>query len=212
MSMEQKPRFFDYDGAFMRFLQNVVDLIFLNLLFVVGCLPVLTAGGSLLALYEVSLSHCRYGRSKSILKEFWRAYRRHLRAGLLLTPVLVLVIGSLVLDFMWLESLSGTLLSGFLLALLVILALVLGMLLSYFLPLMSEGSFSLWEATQKALYYSVINWPRAVLLSVIRSGFVVLCLHIPLVFLASLPVFLIIGCSLCVLLYSMLLQSTLPEN
>lgn len=210
--MEQKPRFFDYDGAFMRFLQNVVDLIFLNLLFVVGCLPVLTVGGSLLALYEVSLSHCRYGRSKGILKEFWRAYRRHLRAGLLLTPVLALVIGSLVLDFMWLGSLSGTVRSGFLLALLVILALVLGMLLSYFLPLMSEGELSLWEATQKALYCCVIYWPRALLLSVIRSGFVVLCLHIPLVFLSSMPVFLIIGCSLCVLLYCMLLQSTLPEN
>lgn len=210
--MEQKPRFFDYGGAFMRFLQNVVELIFLNLLFVVGCLPILTIGSSLLALYEVSLSHCRYGRSKGILKEFLRAYRRHLWHGLLLTPILVLVIGALILDFMWLGSLSGSMRSGFLLALLVLLTLMLGMLLSYFLPLMSEGELSLWGAAQEALYYCLMYWPRALLLGVIRIGFIVLCLHVPLVFMASLPVFLVIGCSLCVLLYSLFLQSTLPEK
>lgn len=196
----------------MRFLQNVVDLIFLNLLFVVGCLPVLTIGGSLLALYEVSLAHCRYGRSKGILKEFWRSYRRHLRSGLLLTPILLLVIGALILDFMWLGSLSGSLLHGALLALLVILALLAGMILSYFLPLMSEGEMSLWQAAQEAFYSCLLYWNRALLLSVIRIGFVVLCLHVPFVLLATLPAFLIIGCSLCVLLYCMFLCSTIPEE
>lgn len=212
MSMERKPRFFDYDGAFMRFLQNVVDLIFLNILFIVGCLPILTIGGSLLALYEVSLSHTRYGRSKVIFKEFWHSYKRHLKSGLLLTVILVVVIGALLLDFMWLGTMPGGLLAGAMLALVVLLSLLLGMILSYFLPVMGEGEMSLWAAAEKAFYYSLEYWSRALLLSVIRIGFVMLCLHIPLVFLSSLPIFLIIGCSLCALLYCMLLQSTISEE
>ena len=196
----------------MRFLQNVVDLIFLNLLFIVGCLPVLTIGVSLLAMYEVSMSHCRYGRSKMIFREFFRAYRRHLKSGLLLTPILIVCVTALILDFMWLGSMSGSLLSGALLALMVILVLLFGMIFSYFCPLMAENDMSLWEAAQEAFCAALMYWPRAVLLSVIRIGFVTLCLHVPIVFMSTMPVFLIIGCSLCVLLYCMLLQSTLPEN
>lgn len=196
----------------MRFLQNVVDLIFLNVLFVVGCLPILTTGTSLLALYEVTLSHCRYGRSKMIFREFLRSYRRHLRSGILLTPILVLVAGALILDFMWLGTLPGGLFAGVLLAFMGILALLLGMILSYFLPLMSEGDLSLWAAAQEAFRSCIVYGGRSLLLSVIRIGFVVLCLHVPIVFMSTLPVFLLIGCSLCVLLYCMFLQNTLPED
>ena len=209
--MERKPSFFDYGGAMMRFLQRVVELIFLNAMFLVGCIPVLTIGTSLLALNEVSMKHTRYG-SGVVWKEFFQAYRRHLRHGLLLTPILLVVIAALLLDFMWLGNLEGSVMAGALLAFMVLLTVFLAMFLSYFLPVMGEGKLTLWEGAQKAFYLCMLNWPRALLVGAVRIAYVFFSLRIPMFFMMTLPVFAFIGCSLCALLFSMLLENTIPTE
>ena len=211
VTMERKPGFFDYGGAMMRFLQRVVELIFLNAMFLVGCIPVLTIGTSLLALHEVSMSHTRYG-SNVVWKEFFQAYRRHLRSGILLTPILLVVGAALVLDFMWLGNMDGSMMAGALLAFVVLLTVLLGMIVSYFLPVMGEGKLTLWQAAQKAFYLCLLNWPRALLLSVVRIAYVFISLRLPMFFMTTLPVFAFIGCSLCALLFSMLLENTIPTE
>ena len=102
--------------------------------------------------------------------------------------------------------------AGALLAFMVLVAVLFGMLLSYFLPVMGEGNLTLWEAAQKAFYLCMLNWPRALLLSAVRIAYVFFALRIPMFFMMSLPVLAFIGCSLCALLFSMLLETTIPEE
>lgn len=46
---------FNLDNRFFSFMSNVGDVIILNLLFIVTCLPIITIGTSVTALYSVSM-------------------------------------------------------------------------------------------------------------------------------------------------------------
>ena len=47
--------FFSMDSPAMRFLSRVCDLMILNLMAIVCCIPIVTAGASLTALYTITL-------------------------------------------------------------------------------------------------------------------------------------------------------------
>lgn len=206
-----KPGFFDYGGQLWVFFQAFLSLIFLNLLFIVGSLGVVTFGASLLALTEVTIDRCRYGgEAFPIFQEFWKAYKRHLLRGIPLSIALILVAAALVLDYMWIAAGQG-LFPG-LFGLLGAITLILTMILVYYLPLLSTGKYSLWEGVIAAFFESFSHWGLALADAVIVLVAIVLCLYIPDIFVAMIPVFLIIGFALVARILLTLIVDTLPEE
>ena len=135
---ERKPGFFDYGGQLWVFCQGLLTLIFTNIMFLLGCLPVVTIGSSLLALTDVTLDRIRYGNeiAFSVFPDFWRAYKRHLRRGIPLSFALILVFGALVLDFLWIAGGQGLFqglfgVMGAITVILLLLLLILSLLLFY---------------------------------------------------------------------------------
>lgn len=130
---QRKPGFFDYGGQLWVFCQGLLSLIFLNAMFIIGSLPVLTVGTSLLALTEVTLDRIRYGgEAFSVFREFWQAYKRHMRRGIPLSLVLIPVAAALVLDFLWIAG--GQSLFPGLFGVMGAVTVILLMILSYYLP------------------------------------------------------------------------------
>lgn len=73
--------FFDPDSKPMQVLGSFADMIVLNLCFLAGCLPVVTVGASLSAMYAALLRRQR-GEGSSIFSAFWRDWKDNLRAGI----------------------------------------------------------------------------------------------------------------------------------
>lgn len=69
---------FGYDGAFYVYTSKIFDMLLLNFLWLVGCLPVITAGASFSALYFVTLHSVRED-GKGVFREFWRVWKRDLK-------------------------------------------------------------------------------------------------------------------------------------
>ena len=208
---ERKPGFFDYGGKLWAWCQAFLSLIFLNVLFLVGCLGVLTIGTSLLALTEVTLDRIRYENELfSVFRDFWKAYKRHLRRGIPLSIILFLVFGSLVLDYLWIAGGQG-LFPG-LFGVLGAVTIILLMILVYYLPLLSSGQYSLWDGVIAAFFESFSHWGLALVEAVLMVGAVLLCLYIPNIFVSMIPVFLIIGFSLCCRIMLSLIADTLPNG
>ena len=206
-----KPGFFDYGGQLWVFFQAFLSLIFLNLLFIVGSLGVVTLGASLLALTEVTIDRCRYGgEAFSIFQEFWKSYKRHLLRGIPLSIVLILVVAALVLDYMWIAAGQG-LFPG-LFGLLGAITLILTMILVYYLPLLTTGKYSLWEGVIAAFFESFSHWGLALADAAIVLVAILLCLYIPDIFVAMIPVFLIIGFALVARILLTLIVDTLPDE
>lgn len=73
---------FNMDSPLMRFLSWLADLVILNLCFLIGSLPLVTAGASLTALYSVCLKMVRNEES-GIFTGFWKAWKANLRQSTL---------------------------------------------------------------------------------------------------------------------------------
>lgn len=209
MRPDRKPGFFDYGGKLWGWCQSLLSVILLNLLFLLGCAPVLTIGTSVLALTELSLDRTRYGGEVfPIFKEFWQAYKRHLGRGIVLTVALVLVFGALFLDFLWLET---TPLFPGQFGLLAAVTVMLTMILVYYVPLLSSGNYRMWDCVIEAFFLSFSNWARSLPTALLLVALVVLCLLIPNLYLALLPVLLMVGFALIAAAIAAIVDITLPD-
>lgn len=76
--------FFSIDGKFFAVMSKVADLLFVALLWIVGCLPVVTVMTSTASMYYVVVKCIRFDCGR-VWPEFWEAYRNNLRQGIGLT-------------------------------------------------------------------------------------------------------------------------------
>ncbi|MCI6435817.1 MAG: YesL family protein, partial [Clostridiales bacterium] len=66
--------FFSPDSKFMQAMARIADLVILNLLFLVSCIPLVTIGAASAALYTVCF---RFGtdREQGVCRSYFRAFR-----------------------------------------------------------------------------------------------------------------------------------------
>ena len=90
---------FKLDSPLMRFLSNVADLIALNLIWLICCVPVITIGPSTTAMYCVARDITK-GDWPPVLKSFFREFRSNFKQSLLVFLALlvpVLLVGAYLL-------------------------------------------------------------------------------------------------------------------
>lgn len=71
---------FSYNSPVMRFLERVFDLVVLNLLTLVLCIPIVTAGSAMTALYK-TLFDIRQQKGRTLIT-FWQTFRAEFRPAL----------------------------------------------------------------------------------------------------------------------------------
>ena len=114
-------KFLAIDSPVMRVLGRLGDIIILNMIFVVGCIPVITIGTSLSALYAVAMKMAR-GEEPSVWKEFWNAYKRTFKQATICWLIMAVVAMLLFVDFRIIRVFQGSMYS----VMRVILAIILG--------------------------------------------------------------------------------------
>lgn len=72
------------EGPVMGFLEKCGQLIVLSVLWLLGCLPIVTVCTSNAALYYAVMKSVRRGQGSAV-REFWRSYRMNLLGGSVLT-------------------------------------------------------------------------------------------------------------------------------
>ena len=88
-------KIFDMDNPLMRALSVTADLILLNALFVIGCIPIPLWGASFTALNDV-VWHLVRNEEGYIIRSFFRSYKANLKRGAIL-GILFLLAGIVLL-------------------------------------------------------------------------------------------------------------------
>ncbi|MCD8353195.1 MAG: YesL family protein [Clostridiales bacterium] len=92
-------KFLQQDNSIVRLLNRMIDLIFLNVIWVVCSLPIVTLGATTTALYDVTL-RMAFREDTGLYRAFFRAFRKNLKKGTLLFLLTAGVGAVLVLDFL----------------------------------------------------------------------------------------------------------------
>ena len=67
-------RFFSMDNKFFTFMNKVADLCILNIICLVCCIPIVTAGASITAMYYVTLKMVR-NEEAYIVRSFFKSFK-----------------------------------------------------------------------------------------------------------------------------------------
>ena len=81
---------FNLDNGIMRFFSRVIDLVILNLLFIICCIPIVTIGASLTAMYSITLKMVRNEESH-IIREFLKSFKQNFRQGTILGAIAIII-------------------------------------------------------------------------------------------------------------------------
>lgn len=91
-------RLFNIDNPVMQFLSKMFDLIVLNLIFILSCIPIITIGASISALYYVCLKMLR-GEDPYIWQNFWKSFRQNFKQSTVVWLLFLAAVVILGMDF-----------------------------------------------------------------------------------------------------------------
>ena len=147
---------FDTDNFLMRFCEKVLDIVTVNLLFVVSCLPIVTIGVAKISLYQ-TIFEVKSSRRVPVFKTYMRAFKQNLKLGLQLglLELGILLISVVDLSIFWGQTgLGFQLIKAICLGILIFLTLV--MLASY--PIAARYDLTWKEVLQKGLLLVSFNF------------------------------------------------------
>ena len=140
------------EGPIFSFLDKVGQMILLSVVWIIGCLPVVTIATSTTALYYAVIKSIRrdYG---SALQEFWQSYKANLKRGIPITVCMALLGGLLGWNIQVLtaqEQPDNLLLWGS-----IILLAVLAATAVFICPVLSRFSMGAWKACRLAFVMAI---------------------------------------------------------
>lgn len=156
---------FSPNSKFMRAMSRIGDLLLLNFFFLLTCIPIITIGASITALYTVCF---RFGtdREEGVIRSYFRAFRDNFRQGCVLW-LIVLLCGatSAINTYVFYAMVSPIRYAFILFALLFVLVLLIS---GYIFPLLSQFSNGNHSTIRNALILSLGYLPRSVLIAVLN--------------------------------------------
>lgn len=200
---KKPPRFykiFDSENAFFRIMGVVFDLIELNLLTLLCCIPVVTAGASFTAMHN-TLWHMVRGEAGYVHTHFFAAFKRNFKQATLVWLVCLAVIVVMVGDVMVLGQLGGVM-HDVLLMVLVIVGLLAVSVAQYYFVFLSRYEGAIKVQLRNAAMAAIGFLPRTAGMLVILVAFGFLY---SLVLVYIIPLLILLGLTLpqycCALLY-----------
>lgn len=160
---------FDPDSLVMHFISRFCDIVVLNVVFLLTCIPLFTIGAANAALYDV-VFRMDTDREEKLLAAYFRAFRENFRQSTQLWLALLLFGAATCLNmtrFSFLGESSYFLGYGlFVISMLVLLLEVF--VFSYGFPLFSRFRNSTRQTALNALLLAIGNLPRTLVLTVIN--------------------------------------------
>ena len=146
---------FNLDGPVLQFVNKIVYSVYLNILWFICCIPVITAGASTTALFYVTLKIAK-NEEGNITKAFFHSFRENLRQSTLIWLIL-LVLGIIlgadgyILYHMRFENVFWTLCT----AVFCVAAAAYAIVLMYIFPLLARFDNTVGAMFKNALFIGV---------------------------------------------------------
>ena len=195
-------KIFDFDSPVMRFLSRMGDLMILNLVVFLCCLPIITIGASVTAMHYVMLKLVR-GEEGYILKDYFKSFKLNFRQATVIWLIMLAFIAVFVGDYI-IFHFSIIEFPKVLIILVLAIALLLFMLSTYIFPVLSRFDNTIKNTIKNGCIMSLLAIPKAMLMVLLTVSPILIIWFIPQ---ATVLVF-IFGISLPAYLSAMLYSGT----
>lgn len=158
-------RFFNMDNKFFVFMGKIADLCMLNLLCIICCIPIVTAGASLTALYYVTMKMVR-NEEAYIFRSFFRSFKQNFKQATVINIIMLAAAALLYID----TNIAGKMgqparkILGMIFAAFTLLYV---MILLYVYPLLAKFYNSVKNTFKNAILMAIRHLPYTILMLLI---------------------------------------------
>lgn len=157
-------KLFNIDSPVMRFLGKVADLMILNLVTLVCCIPIVTIGASLTAMHYVLLKMVR-DQESYIVRSFFKSFKANFKQATVIWLMILLVLAIFTVDLRIINSSMDF--PRILKVMLYALFMVTYMVLCYVFPVLSRFDNTVIKTLKNALFMAILSFPKTVLMMVV---------------------------------------------
>lgn len=152
----------DIEGPFIQFLNRVADLMILNILVMLLCIPIITAGAAFTAMHYVLLKMARKEEGY-LIKGFFKSFRQNFKQATLIWLGMLVLIAFFAVDF-WIFKYTQMEFSKIFITLFLAVAVVAIMTAVYVFPILARFNNSTKYIIRNAFSLAILNVPRTILM------------------------------------------------
>lgn len=176
---------FNMDNAFWRFASKLTSVVWLNILWVICCIPIVTIGPSTAAMYYVLLKLVR-DEEGYIARSFFHSFKENFKQGVIMTVILLFIAGLGAADFyFYLHNTQGV----YLIFKFIFMAATLFYFIEvvYIFPVLGKFSNTTTSLMKNALLIGIRHLPQTVLIILIHIAVIVLIMLFPPIIIFGMP-------------------------
>ena len=157
-------RFFDLDSPVMSFLSKVADLVWLNIIYIICCIPIFTIGTATSALYYVTMKMVA-DEEGYITKSFFKAFKDNFKQATIVWLGVLLAYFIFFMDFRILSTMEGTM-GKVIYVIICAVGILFTFMVLYIFPLLAKFENTTKNSLKNAFLISIRHFPYTILLVV----------------------------------------------
>ena len=170
-------KLFDLDSPLMQGLSKMADLMWLNILTILCCLPIVTVGPALTALNYMALKIVR-NEECYITKGYFTSFKRNFIQGTIIWLIFLVIIAVLGCDF-YIMSEKGDQVGTVTYILVMASSIFVLFALMFVFPILAKFDNSIFRTIKNALLVSAVQFPKTIAMIVMYVIPVLLFIYIP---------------------------------
>lgn len=179
--------FFNLDNGVFSFLGKLCDIIFLSVIWVVFCIPVITIGPANTALYYATVKVIRRERGY-LFREFFKAFRLNFKRGAIIGIGLTIISAVLALDIFFMRaSTANASLNSILFGIYLTLVIFMFCVSLYIFPVLSRFNMTVKQLVKASSFMAIRHLLSTIMMLIIQVAAAVLIYIMPL-FIFFIPV------------------------
>lgn len=180
-------KIFKSDSPIMKALTIAADLLILNLLTIVLCIPIITMGPAVTAMNDIVI-HIVRGEEGYTVKPYFQSFKANFKQGMILGLILTAAAGILYLDYLAAQTYIPIMRAPIIAIGVIILAIAF-----YAFGMLARYENTLRGTMKNAAMLAVGNFPRTLFMVVCAVGLWLVCIHF---YQFGIPILLLFGLSL----------------
>ena len=202
-------KLFSLDSPVMKALSFIGDLIILNVLFLVCCIPLVTIGASATALYTISMRMAAKD-DRGILKPFFRAFKENFKKATVIW-LTFLLIGAVLALGITMIYLNQSAFSNLIKVLYGVVILVYLVGLSWVFPLQAKFENSVKNTIKNAFIIGISRIGNSIVIAILLLIPVLMAVFFTKIFILTGFVWILCGFSVIAVLQSLVIHSVLRK-
>lgn len=163
---------FNLDNPFFRTINKLVDVVWLNIIFVIFSLPVFTIGASTTAMMSVTMKMAR-DREGYMWQGFWKSFKQNFKQSTILWLIMLAAAGVFATDIYYFHSIEASY-AKIMLGVFFAICFVALCTAAYVFPLQAQFDNRIKQTLQNAFLMSIRHLPWTILILVLLVVFGVL--------------------------------------